>query len=205
MKPSRYPLMLCLVCGAGLLVSGCFLKPVRVSTHRFMLAPIPASEQASTAAEPLSVGVGFVKMPPYLLRKALVVRHGPGEIEYLEEALWGEKLDQTFQQTLAANLSTLLPSDRVYLSAWERDQVRVKVLVTVEQFDVDTKGRGMLIASWRITAPGTDKLLKNGQSRLARTGPPPRRNPQVIVTTLSALTAEFSRELTQAVQQSGQP
>ena len=82
--------------------------------------------------------------------------------------------------------------------------MKVKVLVTVEQFDVNAQGRGALIASWRITAPGTDKLLKNGQARLVRTGPAPRRDPQVIVTTLSALTAEFSRGLAQAIQQSAQ-
>src|SRR5712692_2924291 len=137
MKPPSHLPLFALVCGAGLLLSGCLFRPVTVSTRRFLLAPIPASEQASTAAEQLSVGIGFVKMPAYLLRNAIAVRDGPSEIEYLEDALWGERLDQSFQQTLAANLSTLLPSDRVYLSAWERDQVRVRVFVNVEQFDVD--------------------------------------------------------------------
>ena len=204
MKPSTYVQILGLVCGTGLFLSGCLFKPVTVSTRRFILAPIPASEQASVAAEPLPVGVGFVKMPAYLLRNSIPVRKGPSEIEYLEEALWGERLDQSFQQTFAANLSTLLPSDRVYLSAWERDQVRVRVFVNVEQFDVDTQGRGTLIASWRITAPASDKPLKSGQSRLARTGTAPGRDPQIIVTMLNALTAEFSRELAQAIQKSAQ-
>ncbi len=204
MKPSNYLQLSGLVCVTGLLMSGCLFKPVTVSTRRFILAPIPAAEHAAAAAEPLSVGVGFVKMPAYLLRNSIAVRHGPGEIEYLEDALWGERLDQAFQQTLAANLSTLLPSDRVYLATWERDQVRVRVVVSVEQFDVDTRGHGALIAWWRLTAPGSDKLLKSGQARLTRTGPAPRGNPQVIVATLSALTAEFSRELAQVIHQSAE-
>ena len=206
-----------LVCAAGLLLSGCFLKPVTVSTRRFILAPIPASEllsplphrgrgqgEGASIPQQLSVGVGFVKMPAYLLRNSIVVRKGANEIEYLEDASWGERVDQSFQQTLAANLSILLPSGRVYLSAWERDQVKVRVFVNVEQFDVDTQGRGTLIASWRITAPGSEKPLKSGQARLARPGPAPHGNPQVIVTTLSALTAEFSRELAQAIHQSAE-
>src|SRR5881392_2329375 len=119
MKPWRYLQFVALVCGVGLLLSGCLLKPVTVSTRRFILAPIPASEHASVAAEQLSVGVGFVKMPAYLLRNSIAVRKGVSEIQYLEDSLWGERLDQSLQQTLAANLSTLLPSDRVYLSAWE--------------------------------------------------------------------------------------
>ena len=203
MKPCRC-VQFVLVCAAGLLVSGCLLKPVTVSTRRFILAPIPASEHASAAGEPLSVGVGFVKMPAYLLRNSIALRKGPNEIDYLEHGLWGERLDQSFQQTLAANLSLLLPSDRVFLSAWERDQVKVRVFVHVEQFDVDTQGRGTLIASWRITPPASDKLLKNGQARLAQTGPAPRGNPQVIVTMLSALAAELSRELAQAIHQSAE-
>src|SRR6185503_15026090 len=153
----------------------------------------------------VAVGIGSVKMPSYLMRSAMAVRKGASEIDYLEEALWAERLDQCFQRTLAANLSTLLGSDRVYLSTWERDQVMVKVFVNVERFDVDTEGRGTLIAWWRITAPGSDKPLKSGQARLTQTGPAPRGNPEVIAATSSALTTEFSRELAQAIRQSAKP
>src|SRR5947207_8086212 len=115
MKPWRCVQFVVLVCAAGLFLSGCLLKPVTVSTRRFILAPIPASEHASAAGEPLSVGVGFMKMPAYLLRNSIALRKGPNEIDYLEHALWGERLDQSFQQTIAANLSLHLPSDRVFL------------------------------------------------------------------------------------------
>ena len=210
MKPSNYLQLFALVCGTGLLLSGCLLKPVTVSTRRFVLPPIPASEDTSNGrssispAEQLSVGVGLVKMPSYLMRHSMTVRKGAAEIEYLENAVWAERLDQCFQRTFAANLSTLLPSDQVYLSAWERGQVMVRVFVNVEQFDVDTHGRGTLIASWRITAQANDKPLRIGQSRLARVGPAPHARPQVIATTLSALTAEFSREVAQAIHQSAE-
>jgi hypothetical protein len=39
---------------------------------------------------------------------------------------------------------------------------------------------------------------------LIRPGPPPRGNPQAIATTLSALLAEFSRELVPALRESAQ-
>src|ERR1035438_9625758 len=85
---------------------------------------------------------GFVKMPSYLLRDSMVVRKSADEVDYLETALWAERLDHSFRQTLAQNLSMLLASDRVYLSAFERDRLIVRVSVNVEQFDVDTEGRG---------------------------------------------------------------
>ncbi len=231
---SRHVWFFALVCAAGLLLSGCLLKPVTVSSRRFILPPIAPSENApretgsslsSRAAEDrggrdpagagpgrphraspdqLSVGIASVKMPSYLMRNSMAIRRGESEIDYFENALWAERLDEVFQRTLAANLSTLLPSDQVYLSSWERDQVMVRVFVNVEQFDVDSEGRGKLIASWRITASGNEKSLKNGQTRLTQIGPVPHGKPQVVAATLSALIAEFSRQVAQAIHQSAE-
>ena len=134
----------------------------------------------------------------------MVIRRSAEEVEYLETALWAERLDQSFRQTVAENLFLLLASDRAYLSASERDQLVMRVSVNVEQFDVDAEGRGTLLAEWRLTAAGADKPLKIGQTRLTRPGPDPRGNSQAITTTLSTLVAEFSRDLAQALRESAQ-
>ena len=197
-----YPLLM--VCIVGLLLGGCVIKPARVPTRHFVLAPIPAPEQGSTTAQPLGVEVGFVKMPSYLLRDSMVVRKSADEVEYLETALWAERLDHSFRQTLAQNLSMLLASDQACLSASERDRLVVRVSVNVEQFDVDTEGRGTLLAAWRLTAVGADKPMKIGQAHLTRPGPSPRGKPEAIATTLSALLEEFSRDLAQALRESAQ-
>ncbi len=186
----------------GMLLTGCLLKPVTDSTRHFILAPISTNELAHAAPEDLSVGIGFVKMPSYLLRNSMAVRNGGNEIEYIENARWAERLDQCFQRTLAANLSRLLPSDSVYVADWGRDQAQARVFINVQQFDVDTQGRGTLIAQWRIMAPDSDTPLKGGEVRLARTGPSPHGNADVIATTLSDLAAEFSRELAQSIRES---
>ena len=195
MKRLSYLWFCALICGFSLLMGGCLIKPAKVPTHYFVLAPIPPPEPATTPTPHVSAEVGFVKMPSYLLRNSMVVRKSATEIEYLDDALWAQRLDECFRQTLADNLSALLASDRAYPSASERGRAAVRVSVTVEQFDVDTQGQGLLLAEWRLIAADTDKVLKSGQTLLNRTGPSPRANPQVIATTLSALTAEFSREL----------
>ncbi|HTL57141.1 MAG TPA: PqiC family protein [Candidatus Limnocylindrales bacterium] len=195
-----YPLLM--VCSVGLLLGGCVIKPARVPTRHFALAPIPAPEHAPARAQPLAVEVGFVKMPSYLLRDSMVVRKSADEVEYLETALWAERLDHSFLQTLAQNLSMLLASDQARLSASERDRLVRRVSIDVEQFDVDTEGTGTLLAGWRLTAVGADKPTKIGQAHLTRPGPSPRGNPQAIATTLSALLAEFSRELEPALLES---
>jgi uncharacterized lipoprotein YmbA len=186
------------------LLSGCMLKPVTVSTRHFALAPIPTSDPrpvARAGSEQMSVGIGFVKMPSYLLRNSMAVRNGANEIEYLDDALWSERLDESFQRDLAANLADLLPSDSIYLTDWGHNQVMVALHINVERFEVDIKGHGTLVAQWRITAPGSVVPLKSGRARLERTGASPRGKPEVIAETLSELAAQFSRDLAQSIRE----
>jgi len=186
------------------LLAGCLFKPTTVPTRSFVLAPAPA-QAAPAAAGGLPFGVGLVKMPPYLMRSSLAVRKSGNEIEYLEGALWAERLDISFQRTLAANLCALLPSDQVRLTSWQRNEVAVAVYVGVEQFDVDEQGLAVLIAWWRVTSPGANSVLKNGRTRLTRNVATPRAQPEAMVTALSELTAELSQTLAQAIRTSAPP
>ncbi len=131
----------------------------------------------------------------------MAVRNGANEVEYLENALWSERLDESFQRDLAANLAELLRSDNIYLTDWAHDQVTVAVYINVQPFDVDINGHGTLIAQWRITAPGSDVPLKSGRERLDRIGASPRGKPEVVAETLSDLAAQFSRDLAQSIRE----
>jgi len=185
-----------------LLLTGCLLKTATVSPRHFVLSPIPANETASTTTGDLSIEIGFVKMPSYLLRNSMAIRNGANEIHYLEDALWAERLDHCFQRTLAANLSRLLSAETNQLANSVRGPREVRVFIDVQQFDVDTRGHGTLVTHWRITAPESDTPLKTGDARMTRTGASPRANPQVIAMTLSDLAAEFSRELVPSIRES---
>src|SRR5215510_224759 len=72
----------------AMLLNGCLFNRGTVTTRYFVLAPISTNQPAPMAIEPLAVGIGFVKMPPYLLRNSMFVRNGY-EIAYLEDAQWG--------------------------------------------------------------------------------------------------------------------
>jgi uncharacterized lipoprotein YmbA len=143
-------------------------------------------------------------MPPKLLRDSIAVQNGTNEIEYLESALWAERLDHCFERTLAVNLSHLLSSDGIYFDDWGHEQVMLRLSINVQQFEVDTGGTGTLIAKWRITDPENPMPIKSGLARLARTGVPPHGKPEVITSTMSDLAADFSRELAQAVRESAE-
>jgi uncharacterized lipoprotein YmbA len=185
----------------GLFLTGCMFKPVTDSPRHFVLTPIPAQDPSPAVTRRLSIGLGFVRMPSQLLHGSLSIHNGTNEIDYLENALWAERLDHCFEHTLAVNLSRLLSSDGIYLDDWRRDGVVARVSVYVQQFEVDAHGTGTLIAQWRIISPEKDLALKSGLARLTRTGASPRGKPEVIVTTLSDLTADFGRDLAYSVRQ----
>ncbi len=199
--PSVVALLLGLTLCASL--TGCgFLKPAKPTTRYFVLTPMPSTVPATVASKPLPVGLGKVKLPAYLFDTSFAVRKGTNEVEYLPSVLWAERLDTGCQRALAANLAALLPSDQVRLSAWQSSDVSAEVYVTIEQFDVDARGQGVIAATWRVMAPGGEKTLKTGQCRLARQGPSPQTNPSGAVATLSDLLVELSRQLARALQES---
>jgi uncharacterized lipoprotein YmbA len=175
-------------------LSGCFsLKPAHPTARYFVLSPLPVA--VAPGPTTLAVGVGQVKLPAYLFKDSLAVRKGPNEVEYLETAVWAEHLQSGFQRILAANLAALLPTDQVRLSDWRREDIALEIYVAVEQFDVDTSGRGELVTWWRILSPGGEKILKAGQFRGSHQGPPPQADPEGATATLSRLLTDLSREL----------
>jgi uncharacterized lipoprotein YmbA len=186
--------------GAGL--AGCsFLKPAEATARYYVLRPLPTTAPGPVASNSLAVGLGQVKLPAYLFNTSLAVSKGTNEIDYLPSALWAERLDTGFQRVLAADLAIVLPTEQVRVSAWQSEDVAAEVRVTVEQFDVDASGQGVLIAQWRILSPGGEKILKTGGSRLSRQGPPPNANTSGAVATLSELVADLSRQLAQALRE----
>jgi hypothetical protein len=195
----NYSLIRSLLAGAACLsLSGCLnLKPAHATARYFVLSSLPGA--AAPGSMTLAVGVGPVKLPAYLFKDSLAVRKGTNEVEYLQSALWAEQLQSGFQRVLAADLAALLPTDQVRLSAWRPEDVAMGVYVTIEQFDVDTTGRGVLVAWWRILSPSGEKLLKAGQFRASHEGPAPQANPQGATATLSGLLADLSRDLAEAM------
>ena len=76
-----------------------------------------------------------------------------------------------------------------------------EVYVSIGQFDVDTRGNAVLVAWWRILAPGGEKTLKAGECRVARSGLPPDVSPSGAVATLNDLMADLSCQLAQALKE----
>lgn len=203
--PNRRSFAACVLLTVGLCTSltGCFgfLKPSPSIARHFVLTPLPPAEPQATTPSSLAVGIGQVKLPAYLFNSSMAVRKGTNEIDYSQSTLWAERLDIGIQRVLAADLATLLRTQQVRLSSWRSEDVSVEVYVAIEQFDVDARGEGVLVARWRIVAPGGENLLRSGESRFKRQGPSPDKDPSGAVATLSELLADLGRELAQSAAQ----
>src|SRR5262249_39825129 len=145
---------------------GCLgLKPARTTARYFLLTPVAAgSPSSAAAAPPLTIGVGVVKLPDYLFKNQMAIRKGTNEITYSLTSLWAERLGNGFQRVRAADLATQVPC-QIRFSAWRSEDVAAGVYVAIEQFDVDEKGRGVLVAWWRVLSSNGAKVLRSSQFR----------------------------------------
>ena len=193
--------LLTVLAAGGLLFSACSnLKPVADTSRFFALAPLSlATRDASVPEKGLVVGVGRVAIPDYLQSKRIVLHKGNSEMDYSETLYWAERLDKGIQRVLVANLSLLLDSNNLILSAWRRSEVQAEVYVSVERFETDEQGSMVLEARWRITGPGGEKTLLSTVSKIVKRGPSFATDPDGAVSTLSEAVVELSREISSAL------
>ena len=201
--PNRPGFAACVLLAIGVCASltGCFgfLKPSPSIARHFVLTPLPPADPPTIASGIMAIGIGQVRLPAYLFNSSFAVRRGTNEIDYSQSALWAEHLDTGIQRVLAANLAALLHTDKVRLSSWRREDVSAEVYLAVEQFDVDADGKGVLVARWRILAPGGEQQLQAGEGRFKREGPQPGKDPSGAVATLSELVGDLGHQLAQSL------
>jgi uncharacterized protein len=179
-------------------VAGCsFLKPARDTSRHFLLTSLPPTETANVASGASRVDGLHVKVPSYLFSASVAVRIGTDEIVYSPGTLWAERLDTGIPRVLAADLTSLLPSEQIRGAVGVSEALEISVII--EQFDVSLSGQAVLLARWAILSPGAEKLLHSGESRLSRSGPAPATDPSGAVGTMSDLIADLSRQLAQAL------
>ncbi len=191
------------------LFSGCStLKPATAPPRYFLLAPIAAQtdekETATNATQPPPdsrqspapvLAIAPIRFPDYLNKKSVAIRKSPNEIEYLESALWAERLDEGFLRVLTASLASRLPGHTIRRTASQKAEGDLELQLTVQQFEVNTLGQGVLTAEWRVVSPAGGKTIKAGQFHASRQGPDPKRDPGGAVSTLTGLINDLSGSL----------
>ena len=176
----------------ALLALSCILAACAESqpSRFYMLSSLPPAE-ATGSGKPLSVGVGPISMPEYLNRPQIVTRESDTKLALAEFDRWGEPLGDLFSQVVAANLSALLKTERVYSLPRRRTaSLDYQVEIDIYRFDADQLGLIYLTARWSLYGKGGKKLLKTGTTSLTEQA---GRSPDALADGMSRVVERFSR------------
>ncbi len=150
------------------LLSGC--AGTSPPSEFYLLTPMsPAGEfvEAADPGDPLSLGVGPLKLPEYLDRPHIVTRSTPNRLALDEFHRWGGSLRDNMLRVLAQNLAQLLHTDDVAIYPWD-DPVApdYRVRISVLRFDGSLGGQVELDCRWIVVGPQRGELLSTRRSLL---------------------------------------
>jgi uncharacterized protein len=141
-------------------------------TRFYVLSAIAVPPPAVTGKAP-AIGIGPITLPQYLNRPQIVTRISGNQLAVAEFDQWGGDLNDNLTRTLAANLSSLLETDRVSLFPWKDETpIDYQVTIDVEHFEQDVDGSSLLTAYWSIVDPKTGKVKLMRRSSYRDAGGP---------------------------------
>jgi uncharacterized lipoprotein YmbA len=139
----------------SLALGGCIHTP----PTRFYVLSAMTEQTAAAPGKGTAIGVGPVSLPQYLNRPQIVTRISGNQLAAAEFDQWGGDLNDNVTRALAANLSSLLETDRVSLFPWrEEAPIDYQVTVDVASFEQDVDGSSLLTAYWSIVDPRNTKV-----------------------------------------------
>lgn len=147
-----------------LLMGGCLnLGEGSKPTRYYLLTPLEektANFPKNSLDSDLIIRVGPVKLAKYLDRPQILSHSGDNEIELAEFDRWAEPLRENVARVLAANLTLLIPTEKVILYPLVvPGEKSVQVTVEILKFDGRLGGEVALDARWVITGDGHAPLV----------------------------------------------
>lgn len=119
--------------------------------------------RAVEVSQPLraTVGIGPVRVAPFLLNQRIVVHDGASELQVLEQERWAEPLDQGIQRALLQNLQTLTDT-KVRNFPW-RQRATPTYAVRIDVLDLDrlADGSARLEVIWIVEDMKGGKLARS--------------------------------------------
>ena len=143
---------------AGLLLAaGCTLLAPATDLSRFYVLA-PTAEPA--AASDLSLGVGPIQLAAYLSAPEIQVRASATEVRHSAIERWAEPLEDGITRVLALDLGAALGTREVVLFPWYADQQPdVQVRLTVQRFELEPDGSGVVEARYEATQLATGRRV----------------------------------------------
>ncbi|HLS98624.1 MAG: PqiC family protein [Porticoccaceae bacterium] len=196
-RPFPLAALLCLALATG----GC-LAPRSPAPDYYLLIARSESGQPTLAGKTL--GIGPVRVAPFLDRPQIVTHGADGSLTLAEGHRWAEPLDRGIQRVMEQNLSALTGATTRNFP-WTRATIPDFALrLDVLELNRDG-GDAVLEASWVIEDLAASRVLAGGRERLIQPIDDPAATPGSLAVAYSALLDSLARTLALALDRSAGP
>lgn len=198
---------LCATSAIAIALAGCgpFLAPRADSAKFYLLTPAADAPSTQTAAVQSSsggftLGLGPVKLPPYLDRPEVVTRSAPNRLDLSKTDRWGESLQNNFTSVLTRDLAAQIGTQQIVAFPWySTTHLDLQVQVEVYRFETDAQGNAQLSAKWTVRDGTGKNIFYSAESNLTQPSKP--GDTADAAAALSRTVNDMSREIANMVQQ----
>lgn len=130
----------------------------------------PATTQ-STSGD-FTLGLGPIKLPPYLDRPEIVTRMAPNRLELSKEDRWGESIQNGFTRAMERDLAAQAGATVIVFPWYNTVHVDMQVQIDVSRFETDAQGTATLSAKWTVLDSTGKNILYTVESNLTQPSKP---------------------------------
>ncbi|HEY9159071.1 PqiC family protein [Candidatus Binatus sp.] len=179
MTSTRQLLKTCALGAIAMALAGCsvfaktILAPQPDITKFYLLTPTAGAAPTQSVGGDFAIGLGPIKLPPYLDRPEVVTRAAPNRLELSKSERWGESLQNGFTSVMARDLAAQAGTRRVIIFPWYNTiQIDLQVQIDVYRFETDGNGNAQLSAKWTILDSAGKNILYTAESNLTQPSKP---------------------------------
>jgi len=153
------------------------LAPQKDISKFYLLTPTAdtaasATGTASNTGGAFTLGLGPIKLPPYLDRPEVVTRAAPNRLELSKEDRWGESIQNGFTSAMERNLAAETGAAVIDFPWYNTVHIDIQVQIDVYRFETDTQGTATLSAKWTILDSTGKNILYTVESNLTQPSKP---------------------------------
>jgi uncharacterized lipoprotein YmbA len=135
-------------------------------------APTTPTATAQSTSGDFTIGLGPIKLPPYLDRPEIVTRMAPNRLELSKEDRWGESIQNGFTRAMERNLAAQTGGVVIVFPWYNTVHIEMQVQVDVYRFETDAQGTATLSAKWTILDSTGKNILYTVESHLTQPSKP---------------------------------
>ncbi len=142
----------CAIVLAMMFFAGCRANTPPAVFYTLSPVSVPPAKAASGETNGISISIGPVSFPDFLVRPQIVTRSGENRLVISEFHRWGGSLDRDFTRVMVENLSRLLPAAHVAPASWSsRFDPTYRIAFDVTRFEGQPGKAVLLDVTWMIT------------------------------------------------------